>query len=151
MSTCSSSQKVRFQLRRATVAQWTANNPILLAGEPALSMDTNQLKIGDGITSWINLPYINVQGVAGQIGTPTSLLPAATLVPVSKNDTLITATLPYAILENQGILFTTNIADSGTGGTIVGGTLYYAFANYSTVGSPTYIQVKTSVAGSTPF
>lgn len=151
MSTCTSSQKVRFQLRRATVAQWTTSNPILLAGEPALSTDTNQLKIGDGITEWTNLPYINVQGIAGQVGTPTSLLAAATLIPISKTNTTITTTLPYSIVKNQGIIFTSSVVDSGSGGNIVAGTLYYAFADYSIVGTPIYIQVKTSSLSSTAF
>ena len=73
MSVCSSAQKVRFQLRRATNAQWESNNPVLLAGEPGLASDTSQLKIGDGITNWINLPYINIAGIPGQDGTPTTV------------------------------------------------------------------------------
>ena len=141
MSACSSSQRVRFQLRRATETQWNENNTTLLAGEPGLNTTTNQLKIGDGITSWENLPYINVAGIAGDVGTPTSIIPGVTLIPLAKIDKLINVTLPNAIVENQGIIFTIPLADTGTGGTIVAGTLYYAFANY-TAGSGKQIRVK---------
>jgi hypothetical protein len=106
-----------------------------------LNTTTNQLKIGDGITSWVNLPYINVAGIAGEVGTPTSLIPAVTLIPLGKTDKLINVTLPNAIVQNQGVIFTTNRDDSGTGGSIVAGTLYYAFANY-TAGSGKQIRVK---------
>jgi hypothetical protein len=150
MAVCNTTQKVRFQLRRATVAQWTTSNPVLLAGEPALSSDTNQLKIGDGVTQWANLPYINVQGIAGQVGTPTTLLPAATLVPAAKVDTYITTTLTSPIVQNQVIIFTANMPDSGLGGNIIANTLYYAFENYS-AGVGIYIRVKTSVASNTAF
>jgi hypothetical protein len=146
MSVCSSAQRVRFQLRRATNVQWESNNPILLAGEPGLASDTNQLKIGDGITNWINLPYINVAGIPGQVGTPTQLIPVARLAPLEKLNKDITVNLPFPIVENQGIIFTPGFVDTGTGGTIVQETLYYAFANYA-AGNGVYIQVKTSRTG----
>ena len=150
MSVCSSAQKVRFQLRRATNAQWESNNPVLLAGEPGLASDTSQLKIGDGITNWINLPYINIAGIPGQDGTPTQLLPVARLAPLGKVNKSITVNLPYAIVENQGIIFTPGRADTGTGGTLVQETLYYAYESYS-AGNGRYIQVKTSRTGTVAF
>lgn len=55
----------QIQLRRDTSANWTANNPILLAGEMALSTDvlysgTDQprYKIGNGVDTWLNLDYV---------------------------------------------------------------------------------------------
>ena len=150
MSVCSTSQRVRFQLRRATESQWNENGTtILLAGEPGLNITTNQLKIGDGITNWINLPYINVAGIPGQAGSPTSLLPAVTLVPVTKASKAITVNLPNSIVENQGVIFTTNITATGTGGNIVAGILYYSFANYAQ--GVAIIQVKTSSTESVAF
>ena len=150
MSVCSTSQRVRFQVRRATESQWNENGTtILLAGEPGLNITTNQLKIGDGITNWINLPYINVAGIPGSAGTPTSLLPAVTLVPLGKSNKNITVNLPNSIVQNQGIIFTDPFADTGTGGSIVAGTLYYSFANYAQGAG--YIQVKTSRTGTVAF
>ena len=150
MSVCSSAQKVRFQLRRATNAQWESGNPILLAGEPGLASDTNQLKFGDGVTNWLNLPYINVAGIAGEAGTPTSLIPVARIVPAAKLNKQINVILPFAIVQNQGIIFTVTKTDVG-GGTIVEGTLYYSLENYAADNDPQLIQVKTSRTGTVAF
>ena len=57
---------VKFQLRRATSSNWTSTNPVLKGGEPGFEIDTNKLKIGDGITAWQTLPYIS--GTGGTIG-----------------------------------------------------------------------------------
>lgn len=46
-----------IQLRRDTAANWTSNNPTLLAGEVGLETDTRKGKIGDGTTAWASLPY----------------------------------------------------------------------------------------------
>lgn len=51
--------KAVIQLRRATESEWYEANPVLRLGEPAYSTDVNKLKIGDGNTDWINLPYIS--------------------------------------------------------------------------------------------
>lgn len=48
---------MRIQLRRGTSAQWAAANPVLAAGEPGVDLDTDVLKIGDGVTAWATLPY----------------------------------------------------------------------------------------------
>lgn len=47
----------KLQHRRDTAANWTAANPILSAGEPALETDTKKRKLGDGTTPWNSLPY----------------------------------------------------------------------------------------------
>lgn len=51
--------KTRLQLRRGYETAWEKNNPILAAGEPGFVLDKNLLKIGDGVTHWKDLPYIN--------------------------------------------------------------------------------------------
>jgi hypothetical protein len=51
--------KTQFQLRRGKKATWETKNPILAKGEPGFETDTFGLKIGDGITPWIELPYIS--------------------------------------------------------------------------------------------
>jgi hypothetical protein len=48
----------RLQLKRGTAARWATVNPILANGEPGFVYDTNKLKIGDGVTPWNELPYI---------------------------------------------------------------------------------------------
>jgi YD repeat-containing protein len=49
---------VKIQVRRGTAAQWTTANPVLAVGERGYETDTKREKIGDGVTSWISLPYL---------------------------------------------------------------------------------------------
>jgi hypothetical protein len=53
----------RFKLRSDTAANWTAANPVLLAGEIGVETDTRRYKIGDGTTAWVGLSYY-IDGVA---------------------------------------------------------------------------------------
>jgi hypothetical protein len=59
----------RMQQRRGTAAQWAVTNPVLEAGELGFESDTTNLKIGDGATSWNDLPYV-AEGIAGPQGEP---------------------------------------------------------------------------------
>ena len=47
----------RIQLRRDISANWVSNNPILAEGEIGIEIDTNKLKIGNGISTWNILNY----------------------------------------------------------------------------------------------
>jgi hypothetical protein len=49
---------VKIQLRRDVSVVWTLSNPTLFAGEMGVETDTNRVKVGDGVTPWIVLPYI---------------------------------------------------------------------------------------------
>ena len=46
-----------LQHKRGTAAILTANNPTIPAGEIVIETDTGRMKIGDGSTAWVNLPY----------------------------------------------------------------------------------------------
>jgi hypothetical protein len=61
-----------------TRSQWGALNPVLLAGEPGLESDTENLKIGDGRTTWSGLPYFGSPSYWGSFWDETSQV--ATLV-----------------------------------------------------------------------
>ena len=50
---------VTLQIRNSTADTWTDRNPTLRVGEFGLENDTYRLKIGDGVTDWIHLPYLN--------------------------------------------------------------------------------------------
>jgi hypothetical protein len=68
----------RFQFRYDTAANWTANNPLLLAGELGLESDTNNFKLGNGISLWSSLPYVAAgptgsQGPKGTLGNEGSV------------------------------------------------------------------------------
>lgn len=66
-----------IQHKRNTAEYFTTNNPVLLAGEPALETDTLNEKIGDGVTAWNSLPYRTAPGsgyvFGGEITTDTTL------------------------------------------------------------------------------
>lgn len=51
--------KTTFLLRRGLAEEWTSVNPVLALAEPGFEKDTYRLKIGDGITPWNSLPYLN--------------------------------------------------------------------------------------------
>jgi hypothetical protein len=51
--TLSALQKQRYD----TAANWTAENPTLLAGEIGVESDTGKIKIGTGSTAWTSLSY----------------------------------------------------------------------------------------------
>lgn len=57
--------KTTFKLRRGTLAEWDAKNPILSDGEPGFAIDKNILRIGNGTTAWKDLPDINGSSAAG--------------------------------------------------------------------------------------
>lgn len=52
-----------IQFKRGTAARWAEVNPILAVGEPGFVYGNNKLKIGDGVTPWNSLPYI--EGATG--------------------------------------------------------------------------------------
>ena len=50
--------KVRQKQRYDTEANWKSKNPVLLAGEIAISSDkTGLMKVGDGKSLWTAIPY----------------------------------------------------------------------------------------------
>ena len=51
--------KTTFQFKRGTAQRWMEVDPILKQGEPGFEYDTGKLKIGDGVTAWSSLKYIN--------------------------------------------------------------------------------------------
>ena len=57
-----------YQFKRGTAQRWIEVNPVLRQGEPGFEYDTGKLKIGDGFTPWLALPYINSNGgeISGQ-------------------------------------------------------------------------------------
>lgn len=54
--------KTTFKFKRGLAENWTIKNPILETGEPGFELDTGKLKIGNGITPWNELLYINSKG-----------------------------------------------------------------------------------------
>ena len=59
---------IQFQLRRGTANEWQSQSVILAQGEFGLETDTKQLKLGDGFSTWNELPYYGPTGPQGPIG-----------------------------------------------------------------------------------
>ena len=55
----------RMQQRRGTSTQWTDADPVLAAGEIGVETDTNQFKLGDGVSVWSDLSYFQNLGDLG--------------------------------------------------------------------------------------
>ena len=138
---CSSTQRTRFQLRRATEAQWAASGVTLLPGEPAVSTDTRQIKIGTGAL-WSQTDYINLAGGVGAVGTPTTLATLIVLTPSSKSGTTIILSSQATLSQNQAVAFNSAV------GNLVLNTIYYVFASVTNSNS---VQVKTSITGSSAY
>jgi hypothetical protein len=52
-----------LQQRRGTLADWTTANPVLMDGEIGFETDTHMIRVGDGITAYLDLPqYVGPQG-----------------------------------------------------------------------------------------
>jgi hypothetical protein len=65
---------IRLQLRHDSSANWASQNPVLKVGEAGWATDTYELRIGDGVTSWINLDPVgelNLSGVTTITGVST--------------------------------------------------------------------------------
>lgn len=45
---------------------WELKNPVLLKGEICIEIDTGVIKIGDGVTKWLELISINTQNIPNE-------------------------------------------------------------------------------------
>ena len=71
MATTNKRVKAVIQFRRAAESEWIEKDPILRAGEPALSTDKGKIKIGDGIRKWSLLPYNEASNYLDLINQPS--------------------------------------------------------------------------------
>jgi hypothetical protein len=66
---------IQLQFRRGTATEWSNANTLLAAGELAIETNTQNIKIGDGTTSWNSLSYGGLVGPTGPTSftvTPTT-------------------------------------------------------------------------------
>jgi hypothetical protein len=114
---------VRLQLRADTAANWTNNNPILLANELGRETDTGKIKIGNGTSTWTSLAYqawatLPIAVNAGGTGQ-TSYTNGQLLIGNTTGNTLTKATLTagsgVAITNGTGSI---TISATGSGGTV---------------------------------
>lgn len=57
----------RMAQRYDTAAQWTNENPTLLAGEIGIESDTGKYKLGVGNVAWSGLSYASLPGGGGEV------------------------------------------------------------------------------------
>jgi len=60
--------EVRIRLRRGTATEWTNADPTLGLGEVGYETDSGKLKIGDGVTNWVDRSYVQTEGPQGPRG-----------------------------------------------------------------------------------
>lgn len=52
--------KSRILIKNGTASNWSTQNPILMKGELGIEIDTRKVKVGDGVTKYNELKYLNV-------------------------------------------------------------------------------------------
>ncbi len=72
--------------RGGPAAEWTTDNPVLREREAGWETDTGRVKLGDGVTAWVDLPYAADEG--GQVATETARAEAAEAALDGRIDTL---------------------------------------------------------------
>ena len=65
---------LQWQVRRDTANNWTNGNPIIAEGEFGIELESLntpnlKLKIGDGVSAWVDLEYTLTQGETGANGS----------------------------------------------------------------------------------
>ena len=71
----------RVQFRRDTKARWVEVNPILMEGEIGLEIDTNNIKMGDGVHAWNELEYgVGIENITSELGDSENLAASQKLV-----------------------------------------------------------------------
>ena len=59
----------RLTIASKTSSEWETLDPVLLAGEPCWVSDVGMLKIGDGTSSWSELPYLSISSSVTEDGS----------------------------------------------------------------------------------
>lgn len=113
-----------LQHKRDTAANWTANNPTLLAGQIGIETDglttTPKFKIGDGSTAWNTLPYFyggalsaqNLSNVLG-VGNTTS----GNDIELTDADSIVLGTTPKGYISYSPVLANPAFYITNAGGT----------------------------------
>ena len=147
----------KIQLRRDTSANWTTNNPILLAGEVAFtsdvfytSTDQQRFKIGDGVQTWTQLDYVPEGG--GGTSYPENLF--LTVVNKTTDNLLASEYKVLKVITAQGQRLAVDyaLADSDANSADTIGVVYENINNNQTgriinIGEITGINTTGSIQG----
>ena len=105
----------RIQLRRDTTLNWENTNPVLADGEPGYDINTNEVRVGDGSTSWTGLSG-NVIGTGGGGGggPVSSLTNGSAVASLGSNGTLTMPVSTSNVMIDATTVGTQTIAQNGT-------------------------------------
>lgn len=140
---------VTFKIRRDTSGNWTSENPVLAAGEPAIETDTFLQKTGDGTTTWDSLNYNRVRwsDISGTQASITLTTPANTS-PFTVSGYSLTGSASNSLVSLTGTLNTSaspdvilvNITNTSSGGAT-------NLLNFKVGGSSVFNVVRTGDVG----
>lgn len=63
----------KIQLRKGLRADWLASSVVLANGEPGFATDTGDLRIGDGVHTWSNLPEVVATALTNKVDKNSSI------------------------------------------------------------------------------
>lgn len=63
----------KIQLRKGLRADWLASSVVLANGEPGFATDTGDLRIGDGVHTWSNLPEVTATALTNKVDKNSSI------------------------------------------------------------------------------
>lgn len=108
---------IRIRQKSDTAENWILNNPVLLYGELGLEIDTQKIKMGDGVTPWAGLRYV-MQDVADNMNNKANKdLSNVSALTTTVKDTLGVATKNHAVSNtNYGVATTSYYGHVRTGG-----------------------------------
>jgi hypothetical protein len=98
-----------IQHKRATKSKWTELNYLLLEGEVGYEKDTGRTKIGNGVTTWNDLPYENAIPTLITVGTSncdfTSVVDALnSITDASPHNPYVINVMPGKYTESQIVM-----------------------------------------------
>jgi hypothetical protein len=118
-----------IQIRRDTLANWTAINPRLHEGEIGIDLTVMQFKLGDGVQNWLSLPYYGIAGNANLAAIAASTFAANSLILLTGPGAVTIGGLTNAYVDNAAAIAWSKIDKTGAVATDVG-----AFGGSVTVG-----------------
>jgi len=99
-------KNAKIQLKRANRQSTLETvNPVLLAGEPVIALDTGILKIGDGVSTYTQLPEIGATPDLSSYVTETEL---ATELEGYVGKTDVASSSDFGIVKVDGSSITSN-------------------------------------------
>lgn len=120
-SGCGCSSPSPFSMPSKTSTEWALANPVLNVGATAYESDTGKWKIGDGISTYMELAYQAEPGMSGPIGPEGPVGPAGAVGPAAPPYSLVigsvtTGPVPLATITGTPPNQTLNLVLPSTGG-----------------------------------